>query len=186
MQIDDKKRRRTSPSIEFSDTRDGVGSYAKGWFFWVPSAFKVSLDISASEYIDATKTSIVRDRMSQKLFCISHDELKRRIRDSGRKLTDDADHMHIQSYAVRDFQESEGSPPLYSFREGDLLESRCGTWYVQIKTAIADAVGEEGKISFWLLPGKAPWHRNELLETSPRDFVMLLRTGNCTIIDLIS
>lgn len=186
MQIDDQKRRRASPSIEFSDTRDGVGSYAKGWFFWVPAAFKGSLGISTSEYIDATKTSIIRDRMSQKLFSVSHEELKRRIKDSGRKLTDDADHMHIQSYAVRYIQEAEGSPPLYSFREGDLLESRCGAWHVQIKTAIADSMSEEGKIGFWLFSKERTWHRDNQLETSPRDFVMLLRTGSCTIVDLTS
>jgi hypothetical protein len=186
MQIDEQKRRRISPTIEFTDTREGVGNYAKGWFFWVPSAFKGSLDISASEYIDATKTPIIRDRMSEKLFGISHEELKRRIKESGRNLADDADHMHIQSYAVRDIRETEGSPPLYSFREGDLLESRCGAWHVQVKTAIADSLGEEGKIGFWLLPGGAPWQRDKLLETSPVEFVALLRTGSCAVVELTS
>ena len=186
MQIDDQRGRRTSPSVEFTNTRDGAGSFATGWFFWVPSAFKRSLDISSSEYIDATETSIIRDRMSRKHFGVSHEDLKKGIKESGRNLTDDADHMLIQSYNFRAIRETEGSPPLYSFREGDLLESRCGAWYVQVKTAIADAVGEEGKIGFWLLPGGAPWTRDQQLETSPRDFVVLLRTGSCAIVDLTS
>lgn len=186
MQNDDQKGRRTSPSVEFTDTRDGDGSFAAGWFFWVPSAFKRSLDISSSEYIDATETSIIRDRMSRKHFGVSHGDLKKRIKESGRNLTDDADHMLIQSYNFRALRETEGSPPLYSFREGDLLESRCGTWHVQVEAAVADAVGEEGRIGFWLLPGGGPWTRDRHFETSPRDFVVLLRTGSCAVVDLTS
>jgi hypothetical protein len=185
MQVKTKEPKRPLlTSVEFTDTRNGVGGFAKGWFFWVPSAFKASLDVSTNEYIDEQQTLVIRDRMSHKLFGISHDDLKKRIKDSGEKLADNEDHKILMSYAARYSRETEGRPPLYSFREGDLLESRSGDWHVQIQTAIGDAKAEEGKIGFWLFREGTPWHRNQMLETSPRDFVGLLRTGRCDVLDL--
>lgn len=178
------KLRKFTPlkSIDFSEMRDGVPGFAKGWFFWVSRAFKSSLDITTNEYIVPSQTRKIRDLMSTKLFGLSHFELKSKIRASGEKLTENPDHLRIMEFAFKEFREVEAIPPNYSFRARDLLESKCGNWYIHVKAAREDATDQEGMVSFMLyqknqLNRREEWVQKAFMETSQRDFVDLLRDG---------
>lgn len=121
MLIENQKRKRIPfKSINFSDTRGGVSGFAENWFFWVHTSFKNALDVGHNEYIDKAKTLALRDKKSFELFGLSHDALKREI---GNKYSDDKRHKQIMRYAIRYLEETEGSPPLYAFRETDALKA---------------------------------------------------------------
>ncbi|WP_155016903.1 hypothetical protein [Burkholderia ubonensis] len=192
MQIDNQKRKRVPfNSVEFTDDRGGVSGFAKDWYFWVSASFKPALDIGYNEYIDDEKTQTLRDKKSHELFGVSHDELKNRIKASGKGLSDSDDHKRIMAFATRYLVETQGEPPLYSFRETDSLESRCGEWYVQVDQAIADTDDGQGNVGFRLYArnrdvqaGEGIWSLKSWLTTSQREFVELLRTGRCRVIDL--
>lgn len=192
MQIDNQKRKRVPfNSMEFADARGDVDSFAKDWYFWVSASFKPALDIGHNEYIDDEKTQALRNKKSHELFGVSHDELKDRVKASGEGLSDSDDHKRIMAFAFRDLVETQGEPPLYSFRETDSLESRCGEWYVQVEQAIADADDRQGNVGFRLYvrnhdaqAGEGIWVLKSWLAASQREFVELLRTGRCRVVDL--
>ncbi|WP_175700000.1 hypothetical protein [Burkholderia ambifaria] len=192
MQIDNQKRKRVPfDSVEFADARGDVDGFAKDWYFWVSASFKPALDIGHNEYIDDEKTQALRNKKSHELFGVSHDELKDRIKASGEGLSDSDDHKRIMAFAFRYLVETQGEPPLYSFRETDSLESRCGEWYVQVEQAIADADDRQGNVGFRLYArnhdaqaGEGIWVLKNWLATSQREFVELLRTGRCRVVDL--
>ncbi|WAS55390.1 hypothetical protein MK974_06330 [Burkholderia ambifaria] len=194
MQIDNqnqKRKRVPFNSVEFTDARGGVSGFAKGWYFWVSAPFKPALDIAHNEYIDDEKTQVLRNKKSHALFGVSHDELKERIKASGEGLSDSDDHKRIMSFAIRYLVETQGEPPLYGFRETDGLESRCGEWYVQVEQAIADADDKQGNVGFRLYArnhdaqaGEGVWVLESWLTVSQWEFVELLRTGRCRVVDL--
>ncbi|GAB6846610.1 hypothetical protein [Paraburkholderia kururiensis] len=189
MLIENQKRKRIPfKSINFSDTRGGVSGFAENWFFWVHTSFKNALDVGHNEYIDKAKTLALRDKKSFELFGLSHDALKREI---GNKYSDDKRHKQIMRYAIRYLEETEGSPPLYAFRETDGFESRSGEWYIQIDQASADTEEKEGNVGFKLYgrdidpqPGSKKWIEKRWLTTSQKDFVLLLRSGRSAVVDL--
>ncbi|MCL2656127.1 MAG: hypothetical protein FWD62_01690 [Betaproteobacteria bacterium] len=207
--IDDLQRERIpSVYIAFTDARNGVSGFAKDWYFWVPGEFKPALDIAYSEYIDEEKTLALRNKRSYELFGCSHDELKKRIEASydeqkkqseaagekpGKKLSllDSEEHRQIMSYAIRYLLETQGEPPLYGFRETDSLESKSGEWYVQVEQAVADTEERQGNVGFRLYAKnrnrqacEGVWAAETWFSTSQSDFVELLRTGRCSVIDL--
>lgn len=192
MLMENKKQKRIPfNSIDFSDTRNDIKGFAKDWFFWVHTSFKPALDIGHNEYIDDSKTTALRDKKSIELFGISHDELKRDIKQSGEKFSDDERHNKVMAYAIRYLQETEGNPPFYAFRETDSLESRSGKWYVQIGQAVADTDERQGNVGFKLFErgtdpqsGTKRWIERSWLVTSQHDFVLLLRSGRCAGVDL--
>ncbi|MGH8790537.1 MAG: hypothetical protein ACREYA_36480 [Cupriavidus necator] len=192
MQIEDQKRKRVPfDAIDFSDTRNGVGGFAKGWYFLVSDAFKPALDIGYNEYIDDEKTDALRNKRSLELFGLSHEELKKQIEEAGEKLSDSEEHKRVMSFAIRYGRETQGQPPLYNFRQTDSLESKTGEWYVQVEQAVADTEEKQGKVGFRLYArnhnpkaGEGIWLPQEWLSTSQRDFVDLLRSGRCKVIDL--
>jgi hypothetical protein len=192
MQIETQKRKRVPVNlIAFPDSRNGVSGFAKDWHFWVPASFKPALDIGYNEYLDDEKTQALRDKRSQELYGVSHDMLKKRIEESGERLSESEDHKRIMSFAIRYPVETQGEPPLYAFRESDGLESRSGDWYVQVEQALADTDERQGNVGFRLYArnrdaraGEGAWIAKAWLATSQRDFAALLRTGRCDVIDL--
>lgn len=192
MSIDNQKRKRvTFDSIEFTDIRGGVNGFAKDWYFWVSASFKPALDISHNEYIDDEKTQKLRDKKALELFGVSHNEIKNQIKESGERLTESDEHNQIMSFAIRYLAETQGEPPFYSFRETDSLESRCGEWYVQVGQATADTDDVHGTVDFRLYArnrsaqaGEPIWNLAARLIASQREFVELLRTGCCRAVDL--
>jgi hypothetical protein len=192
MQTKSQKRKRVPfRSIQFSDTRNGVKGFATDWYFWVSDAFKPALDIGFNEYMDDGKTALLRNKRANERFGVSHEELKRRIKASGENLLDSDDHNWIMSYASRYLLETQGEPPMYSFRETDGLESKSGEWYVQVEQAVADTEERQGNVGFRLYgrnrnpkSGEGIWIATSWQTASQRDFVDLLRTGRCSVVDL--
>jgi hypothetical protein len=194
MENENQKRTRVPfNSVGFTDARDGASGFAKDWYFWVSDAFKPALDIGYNEYIHDKKTRALRDRRSYELFGVSHADLKKRIEAAGERLADSDDHKRIMGFAVRYPIETQGAPPLYSFRQTDGLESRNGEWYVQVQQSVADTEEVPGRVDFQVLArirepenGEGAWRATRWLTTSQRDFVELLRTGRCSVVDLVT
>jgi hypothetical protein len=178
-------------SIDFSGSRGETKGYAKGWYFWVHSAFQEALDIRVVELMDKEKTAALRDKKSLELFGVTHDALKRGIEASGKKIGDSKEHKQIMTFRVGDGGRlTESINPQYEFRVTDGLESRSGEWYVQVDQT-AETDGAPGSIGFKLysrncspLSDEGTWTRRTWLSTSQQDFVTLLRTGRCSVIDL--
>lgn len=146
-------------SISFEDTRDeSEEKYVTGWFFWVHEAFKPQLDIFFVQRVNPKKA---------KTF--------------------------IQV-------ETEGRPPLFSFEQGHTMESRCGRWCIQVTQAASDSrekdenenlIFKDGSVGFTLFIRNAPsdqytgiWKQAGWFSTTQRDFVRLLETGKCDVVDL--
>jgi hypothetical protein len=192
MQVESLKRRRVPFALaEFSARRNGVGGFAKGWYFWVSASFKPALDVGYNEYLDDDKTLALRDRRALELYGVTHDALKQRIAANGERLADSEAHRRIMSFAIRYPLETQGEPPLYAFREADSLESRSGDWSVQVEQALADTDERAGNVGFRLYARRRDaqadagvWVARDWLMTSQRDFVELLRTGRCAVLDL--
>ncbi len=178
-------------SIEFSDSRGEIHGYAKGWYFWVHAAFQDALDIRFTESIDKEKTASLREKMSLELFGMAHSDLKKSIEMSGNKLSSSEKHRKIMGFSVSDGGIlTESATPQYEFRVTDGLESRSGTWYVQVDQT-AETDGAPGSIGFKLYSRNSPadagetgWKMRAWLSTSQSDFVELLRSGRCAVIDL--
>lgn len=182
--------------VAFSDILGDIDGYAKGWFFWVHKALKPALDIAHVEVIDKKKTSALRDKMSLQLFGVTHEDLKKQISASGEALGDSVEHKQIMAYSHKDLIETEGSPLLFAFRETDSVESRSGEWYIQVSQATPATEQKSGSVGFDLfvrnhdnevLAGENPkgvWNRKAWFSTTQRDFVELLKTGRCSVIDL--
>lgn len=147
-------------SVSFNDTRDenAEEKYATGWFFWVHEAFKPQLDIFFVQRVLSKKP-------------------KRFIQ-----------------------VETEGRPPLFSFEQGHTMESRCGRWCIQVTQAASDSrekdenenlIFKDGSVGFTLFIRNAPsdqytgiWKQAGWFSTTQRDFVRLLETGKCDVVDL--
>lgn len=183
-------RRVPLTSIEFTDSKGETTGYAKGWYFWVHSAFHEALDIRVIELIDKEKTAALREKRSLELFGVTHDDLKRKIIAEGKTLGSSDEHKRIMASKVADGLLTESTNPRYEFRVTDGLESRNGEWYVQVdQTAETDAA--PGFIGFKLfarnhspLPKDGIWTKRMWLSTTQQDFATLLRTGRCSVIDL--
>jgi len=194
MENENQKRTRVPfNSVEFTDTRDGASGFAKNWYFWVSNAFKPALDIGYNEYIHDKKTRALRDRRSYELFGVSHADLKKRIEAAGERLSDSDDHKRIMGFAVRYPIETQGEPPLYGFRQTDGLESRNGEWYVQAQQSVADTEEAQGKVDFQVFArvrepenGDGVWRATRWFTSLQKDFVELLKTGRCSVVDLLT
>lgn len=191
-QIETRKRQRVPlTSIAFTDCKGDIKGYAKGWYFWVHTSFQEALDIRRVEQIEKNATAALRDKKSLELFGVTHVDLKRRIEATGQKLGDSKEHKKIMTFTVSDGGcLTESTNPQYEFRVTDGVESRTGEWYLQVgQTAETD--GAPGSIGFNVysrnhspLSGEGIWIRRTWLSTSQRDFVALLQTGRCSVIDL--
>lgn len=187
-----KRKRVPLKWVSFGEVREGINGYAEDWFFWVHAAFKPALDIYHVEVIDKEKTATLREKMSLELFGITHAELKRRVSESGETLGDSDEHKQVMAYSRKDLIETEGLPLLFSFRQTDSLESRCGEWYVKISQAIPATDENPGSVGFDLfernhhfsVKSSGVWQKKEWFNTTQRDFVDLLKTGRCSVIDL--
>ncbi|WP_347469898.1 SWIM zinc finger family protein [Burkholderia stagnalis] len=178
-------------SIDFSDSKGKIHGYAKGWYFWVHSAFQDALDIRFLESIDKEKTASLREKMCLELFGMTHSNLKKSIEMSGNKLSSSEKHRKIMGFSVSDGGVlTESANPQYEFRVTDGLESRSGTWYVQVDQT-AETDGAPGSIGFKLYSRNSSsgadetgWKMRTWLSTSQNEFVELLRSGRCAVIDL--
>lgn len=178
-------------SVEFSDSKGDIRGYAKEWYFWVHESFRDALDIRITETIDKAKTAIARDKKSIELFGISHAELKLGIQASSKKLGSSKKHKQVMAVSVTDGGHlTESSQPWYEFRVTDGLESRSGEWYVQVDQT-AETDGAPQSVGFKLFSrnhspnkGDGIWKRVTWISMPQAEFVSLLKTGRCSVIDL--
>lgn len=85
---------------------------------------------------------------------------------------------------------TEGSPPLYQFRDGDSIESRCGLWFVQVKRASPDTQAKQGSVEIDVFGTNADdaslrWKKHGEYIATQSDLVELLKTGKCKALSLI-
>lgn len=175
--------------VSFCDSRNDIDGYAADWFFWVFKSLKPALDVFYVEAIDENNTAARRDKMSQKLFGLTQQELKDKIKNSGAKLGDSDEYKRVMRYNYTNMIEVEGSPLLFAFREADSLESRCGNWLVQVVRAATATQDNSGEIIFYLFRrtaqgSKLMWERDSQHGTTQEDFVNLLKNGTCSRVNL--
>lgn len=179
-------------SIQFKEAYGLNGKYAIGWFFLVHTAFKSALDISHSTWMDEVKTLALRDRKCIEFTGKTHRQYKEGLRIAGINLTEDGNHNEVMSYKIQRLIETEGNPPMLSFKKSDSLDSRCGMWSIQVEQANPDQDKKFGNVGFTIYRAKPHsnsngiWEKYKWMATSQSEFVELLRLGKCSSIDLNS
>lgn len=177
-------------SIEFASAHELNGNYAKNWFFLVHTAFKSALDISYSTLINNEETTKLRDKKCFELTGKSHKEYKETLKSSGINFASDETHKEVMAYKIQQLIETEGNPPLFSFKKSDSLESRCGNWSLQVEQATPDTIESDGLVGVQVYSRNMPtnkfegvWKRDVWVSMPQKDFVNLLITGKHHSID---